>query len=202
MKTAYKGIFVTKKWTYHMPTWVQLLASTIVGIFGWDTDSDAMTYINAAGTKVYVPRASSDGFSAIKTIKKTIGGVGVAGTDFNFVTAANTTEQPIDLGAIIPAKARVIDMFLYTDVAFSIAGATKTLVADIGTASGGAEFIASGTIYAADAILPIAAGAAHKTAPDSAAVNVWVNAIPGENWSTVLNGITTVYVTYIDVAGV
>lgn len=58
-------------------------------------------------------------FSNIKTVKKTIGGVGVAGCDFNFATAANANQQNLDLGAIIPAFARVLDIKTVTKEAFN-----------------------------------------------------------------------------------
>lgn len=57
--------------------------------------------------------------SNVKTKKFTIGGVGVAGCDFNFATAANTTEQVIDLGSIIPALARVLDVKTFTREVFN-----------------------------------------------------------------------------------
>lgn len=55
----------------------------------------------------------------IKTVKKTIGAVGVTGCDFNFVTANDVVEQPIDLGAIVPAFARVLDVKTVTETAFA-----------------------------------------------------------------------------------
>lgn len=58
-------------------------------------------------------------FSNVKTVKKTIGGVGVAGCDFNFATAANANEQVIDLGSIIPALARPLDVKTFTREAFN-----------------------------------------------------------------------------------
>jgi len=135
----------------------------------------------------------------IVTIKKTIGGVGVADCDFNFATAENQNEQAIDLGAIIPAKARIIDIFSHTNAVFT--GAI-TLVADVGNTSGGAQFISSATIYATDAILAAAAGSAPLVAPNVAASNVFVNATPGANWSLVTAGKATVYITYIDLTNV
>jgi hypothetical protein len=80
-------------------------------------------------------------FSNVKTVKKTIGGVSVAGCDFNFATADNVTEQPIDLGAIVPAFARVLDVKTVTEVAFAHAvtgtahRAVTSNVATIGTAT-------------------------------------------------------------------
>lgn len=79
--------------------------------------------------------------SSVRTVKKTIGGVGVASCDFNFVTADNVTEQPINLGAIVPAFARVLDVKTVTEVAFAHAAtgtahrAVTTNVATIGTAT-------------------------------------------------------------------
>ena len=58
-------------------------------------------------------------FSNVKTVKKTIGGVGIADCDFNFATAANANEQVIDLGAIIPAFARILDAKTVTREAFN-----------------------------------------------------------------------------------
>lgn len=58
-------------------------------------------------------------FSNIKTLKLLLGGVGVADCDFNFVTANDVVEQPIDLGAIVPAFARVLDVKTVTEVAFA-----------------------------------------------------------------------------------
>lgn len=58
-------------------------------------------------------------FSNVKTVKKVIGGVGVAGCDFNFATAANANEQVIDLGSIIPALARVLDVKTFTSEVFN-----------------------------------------------------------------------------------
>jgi len=136
-----------------------------------------------------------DTYKSVQTVKKTIGGVGVAACDFNFATAGDTAEQVIDLGAIVPARARVIDVYLITDTIFT--GATS-LVADVGNASGGAQFIASATIYAANAVLAQAVGGAFTVAPAVAASNVFVNATPGANWSNVTAGKVSCYVTFIN----
>lgn len=160
------------------------------------------TISNATDGKVLVSGVLSATTSIAytsKTVKKTIGGVGVAGCDFNFATAENTSEQVINLGAIVPALARVTDIFIHTNTTFT--GAT-TLVADVGSTSGGAEYVASATIYAADAILAIAVGGACVTLPVVAAGNVYVNATPGANWNLVTAGKLTVYITYNDVVNI
>lgn len=136
--------------------------------------------------------------SNVKTVKKTIGGVGVADCDFNFATAANTNEQVIDLGAIVPAKARVLDVKTVTEVAF--AGTNlSALVMETGNSSSGAQFIASATIMAANAIT-----AANLTtmnvAPAAAASKVYCSATPtGANWAAVLAGKVSIYISYIEI---
>lgn len=142
---------------------------------------------------------SLDTYKSVQTIKKTIGGVGVAGCDFNFTTAENQNEQVIDLGAIVPARARVIDIYLITESEFTGA---STLVADLGNASGGAQFIASSTIFAANAVLAQAVGGAFTVAPSVNVSNVFVNATPGANWNLVTAGKVSVYVTFINVANI
>lgn len=135
-----------------------------------------------------------------KTIKLTIGGVGVAGCDFNFASAGNTTEQVIDLGAIVPALARVVDIFTHTKEAFVFSGGATTLVAETGSTSSGNQYIASASIYAADAITSIATGANFIAAPSASAGHVYVAATPGANWSTNTAGKVAVYVTVLDVS--
>jgi len=130
----------------------------------------------------------------LKTLKVTIGGIGIA-ADFNFVTAANTAEQPIDLGAILPAQCSVQAIHLHTNAVFT--GAT-TLVADVGLTTGAAEFIASATIYATDAMLAPAAASNPLVAPVATVQHVWVNGTPGANWSNVTAGLVTIYITYLD----
>jgi hypothetical protein len=136
--------------------------------------------------------------SNVKTVKITIGAVGVAGCDKNFTTAANTNEQVIDLGAIVPALARVLDVKTRTEVAFA-GTSLSALVMETGNSSSGAQFIASATIMAANAIT-----AANLTtmdvAPAAAASKVYCAATPtGANWSAITAGKVAVYVTYIEV---
>lgn len=75
-----------------------------------------LAWIGVNGTQLTLNEVA---FSNVKTIKKTIGAVGVAGCDFNFATAANVTEQVINLGAIVPALARVLDVKTHTLEAFN-----------------------------------------------------------------------------------
>jgi hypothetical protein len=140
------------------------------------------------------PTISGVSMAQIMTISKTIGGVGVAACDFNFATATNTSEQVIDLGAIVPAKARILDVVTFTNSVFT--GAT-TLVAETGVTSSGAELVASATIYAANAITSLTHALGFNTAPSASAAHIYVAATPGANWSLVTAGKVTVSVTYI-----
>lgn len=135
-------------------------------------------------------------FSNVKTVKKIIGAPGVAGCDFNFTSAANMTEQVINLGAIIPAFARILDAKTVTLTAFT--PDPTTFVAETGTSSSGAELIASATIKAANAITALAHATGLNIAPAATAVSVYVSATPGANWSTITAGKVAVYVTYIE----
>jgi hypothetical protein len=163
------------------------------------TGSPTVTLTSKAGATLFQIDSSKiviDGVQMAKifTVVKTIGGVGVAGCDFNFATAANTSEQVIDLGTIVPAKARILDINTFTTNVFT--GAT-TLVAETGVTSSGNEYIASASIYAGNAITATAAGGTFIAAPSASALHVYVSATPGANWSLVTAGKVTVNVTYI-----
>jgi hypothetical protein len=135
--------------------------------------------------------------SNLKTVKVLIGGLGVTGCNFNFVTAANTTEQRIDLGSIIPALARVMDVKIHTEVGFH--SNTTTLVATVGNQSAGHEFVGSATIMAINAINAMVQDHFLAVAPAAAASKVWVNATPGANWSNATLGRIAVYITYLEI---
>ena len=135
--------------------------------------------------------------SNLKTVKVLIGGIGVTGCNFNFVTAGNQTEQKIDLGSIIPALARVMDIKIHTEVGFH--SNTTTLVATVGNQSAGHEFVGSATILALNAINSMAANHFMTVAPSAVASKVWVNATPGANWSTATLGRIAVYITYLEI---
>jgi hypothetical protein len=116
--------------------------------------------------------------------------------DYNFSCDEDTTEQIIELEDIIPARARVVDVFLVTDEEFT--GVTS-LVADVGSTTGDDDYIASATIYAADAVLAPAVGGSFLIDPDPAVSSIFINATPGADWSLMESGKVSVYVTYIDV---
>jgi hypothetical protein len=161
------------------------LASTGARVLkGWFTD---LSVTNA-------PTISGISMAQLMTVSKTIGGVGVAACDFNFVTAANQTPQPIDLGALVPANARILNVQTVTNNTFT--GAT-TLTAVTETTTGANDLITTATIYTAAAITATPNGGVFIAAPSATAVHVWLTGTPGANWSLVTAGKVTVYVTYI-----
>lgn len=148
---------------------------------------------------IYQNFDSLDIYKSVRTIKKTIGAPGLAGTDFNFTSAANKTEQSIDLGALIPAKARLVDVFVHCDAVFTNA---VSMAVDVGTTSGGGDLIGSGSVYSAGQIIAAANAGAFIATPSATATNVFINATPGANWDQFTAGSMSVYVTIIDVTGV
>lgn len=165
---------------------------------GFDNQMSGTPTTVSKNATIYQNLEALGTYKTLRTVKKTIGGIGIT-ADFNFITAANTNEQVIDLGAIVPAKARIVDVFTFTDTVFT--GAT-TLVAETGTTSSGAELIGSATIYATNAITSTANGGVFIAAPSATATNIYVSATPGANWSNVTAGKVSVYVTFIDVTNV
>lgn len=145
--------------------------------------------------------ASTDVMWTLKTVVKTIDlDDDGSGTDFTFDDdAGNQTEQSVDLGAIIPAYAEVVSVQLRCYE--TVTGSTQMAI-DLGTASGGAELLASANIDTANDIDGTATGAGPKLEAANAAKNVWINATPGANWDTLDAGLWAVMVTYIDYGAV
>lgn len=140
--------------------------------------------------------------STIKVVKKTIGWSGAAGVDHNLPSAANMTPFNIDLGAIIPALGKVLDVFIVCDDGSVFSGGATTLVAGIGKVTSGTEYTLSQPIYGLNTVVDIYNGGLIVT-PVVAASHVWITDItPGANWSTQTAGHYTVYVTYNDINGI
>lgn len=166
---------------------------------GFDAQLSGTPHVVIKGSSVFQAIDKLDTYKSVQTIKKTIGGVGVAGCDFNFITANDTDQQVIDIGALLPAKSRLVDIFTFTDNVFT--GAT-TLLAEIGTTTASDELIASASIYAANAIIAAANAGAFISTPSATATSIYVGATPGANWSGVTAGKISIYVTYINVTNI
>ena len=181
----------------------QLVAGTSIlkkideldAVIGFDSQMAGTPLNIAKAQTIYQNLDALDAKKTVRTIKKTIGNIGVT-ADFNFVTAANVTEQSINLGAILPAKCRVLDVMLFTDAAFTNLGALTT---DVGLTAGAAEFISAGNNTAINAIMASANGGTFIGLPTASARNIYVNVVPTNNWSSATPvGKMTVYVTIID----
>lgn len=136
-------------------------------------------------------------FSTVKTVKKTIGAPGVAGCDFNWTSAANTSAQNIDLGSIIPAFARVLEVRIKV-TATHTGGVSLAVTA--GNASAGAQFLASVQAFTLDVVVGTLVALLWTVAPTNAASKVWIGGTPGANWSLMTVGQLEVHVTYIETA--
>lgn len=137
-------------------------------------------------------------FTNIRTVKKTIGVYGKAGCDFNFTAPANVTAQNIDLGSIIPAYARVLEVKVVSE---ETPTGLVSLALTAGNASAGAQFMASVQCFTATVVAATLLALLWTVLPTAAASKIWIGATPGANWSldTTSVGKWSVYVTYIDV---
>lgn len=125
-----------------------------------------------------------------------IGRVGVANCDFNFAAAADHVQQNIDLGAIIPARCKVIDIQVVCIEAV-VGVADFTVV--VGNASAGAQFIAALSCNAANEVVGWILGTllVPVVVNWAAATNIWIGGDPTDNtWNLMTAGMWAVYVTY------
>lgn len=108
----------------------------------------------------------------------TVGLFGVAGCDYNFASAANTTEQSIQLGAttIIPALASVTSIIGTCSVA--MVGGTAT--ADIGITSGSDEYFAAVPLSSLNETWSSSA----SVVASGVATSIYFSITPSANWNT------------------
>lgn len=134
--------------------------------------------------------------SELHTVKKIIGRVGIAGCDFNFAAAADHVPQNLDLGSIIPAKAKVQQIEVVCTEA--VVGVTDFTVV-VGNASAGAQFIVALSCNALNEVVGIINPALPQAVIMNwaAATRVWLGADPTDNtWNLMTAGKWAVYVTY------
>lgn len=129
--------------------------------------------------------------STFITIKKTIGRVGVAGCDFNFAAAADHLVQNLDLGAIIPAKAKVKDVHLICIE--TVVGVTNVNF-NCGNGSGSSNYFGATSCITLNQVVTSTATVAMNWAADT---HVWLGADPSDNtWNAMTAGKWEVYITY------
>lgn len=153
-----------------------------------------------------VIRAGNDIFYAQKTVIKTISiDDDTSIDDFQFDDdAVNSTEQSVDMGALIPAFAEIVSCQVrcIEAVVSSEADPDDITGLDIGTSSGGGEILATGTPDDLNDIISTGTADSPEVVATNAARNVWINLNPIDNWSTMSAGRWAVMVTYIDYGGV
>ena len=139
----------------------------------------------------------SSSYLAIKTKRVTIGHV-AGGANYNWATAANTTEQVLTIADVIPAFAKLVDVQLITTEA--VTPAITTFVVEIGTSSSGNQIAASATCFAVNTIIESAVAGAPLLATSASAASLYLAGTPGANWAGMVAGHWTLLVTYIDSA--
>ena len=144
---------------------------------------------------IVVPK--SKGVIVIKRF--TLGAVGATGTDMVFTTAANTTAQVVNTGAVVPPFARILNVGVICTTAATFSGGGTTLVATVGTSATGTELAANAaTMYAANTVIDVNSIVTTPVTSSASATTIYVKATPGANWSTMTGGAWTVLVAYID----
>lgn len=129
--------------------------------------------------------------SYLKRLRYTVGAPAVAGCDYNFVSAANTSEQSIQLGAttVIPATSVISSIKPQTLV--SLVGGTAT--SDIGSSSGDDSFLSSIDLTLINSIY-----SGGPFSPVIGASSVYFSATPSANWSGLSAWKVQIDIFYID----
>ena len=139
--------------------------------------------------------------NVFKVVKKTIGVVGKTGKDLVFTSAANTTPQNHNLGALIPAYSVPVSIVLRCTEAVKEGASAKTMTFKLGTQSNGDEvWDAARNDGADDVTADYATTAMAKLVPTNAARNLWVGVTPNANFSVVDSGEWELYIVLIDLA--
>ena len=149
-------------------------------------------YGSAALAAAAIAAMLNDGASnsPVKKLEYTVGLFGVADCDYNFASAANTTEQSIQLGAaaVIPASSPITSMVVKCNV--GITGGTGTI--DVGKTSGAADYISEADLDATNDITSVSA----QVAADVAASSVYFSMTPSANWNTLTLAKWTITIYY------
>jgi len=131
------------------------------------------------------------------TVRLVVGIPGATGTDFDWTSAANTTAQNLDLGAIIPANSKVTDIEIKcTTTLASSAGAVDITYA-VGNVSAGDQFILASSCNASNEIVGIIDASKPVAVVMSAnSSHIWLQGVPDQNWDTMTDGEWVIWVTY------
>lgn len=176
-----------------------LLASIIVVLIALSLSGQRDRYSGEPS----VVRAGTDIYFGTKTVVKTISVDDDASVDdFQFDDdVANTAEQPIDFGALIPAYAEIVSAQIRCFETVNGSG-DKTMGLELGISTGSNEILSTANTDTANDINVTAATAGPELAATNAARNIWLSATPTANWSSLTAGRWVVIVTYIDYGAV
>lgn len=139
---------------------------------------------------------STDTYMVMKTVIKTINlDSSDDDEDFEFDDSqTNVTEQSVNLGAIVPAFAELSSAQIRCFEA--VVGGTMSI--DLGTTTGGSQILGAANTDALNEINKTDPGEAPEVGAGNTTKNVWINATPSANWSTLSAGKWSVMITYID----
>lgn len=138
---------------------------------------------------------ASDQIWSLKTVTKTISIVPAGSVDdFSFAANGDAAEQPVNLGALVPAFAELVSAQIHCFEA--VIGGTMSI--DLGVTTGAGDILAAGATDALNEINTTVAADSPEVEATTAAKNIWINATPSANWSTLTAGRYSVMVSYID----
>lgn len=120
------------------------------------------------------------------------------GVDFCWAGDDDTSEYVIDVGTIIPAYARVMDIALINTE--GVTAEVTSFVVEAGSTSSGNQYFSSATVFAANSINALAAAGSPAVAISSSAGHVYLAGTPGANWNLMTDGAWTLIVSYNDYA--
>ena len=166
-------------------------------VIGFDAQMSGTPTTVSKTSSIYQNLEALGTYKSVRTIKKTLGWHGAVGTDFVFASAANHTAQNIDLGAIVPAKSRVVDVEIVCTEAYVNSAGASDITFRAGNASAGEQFIASASCDDLNEVVGIVDST--KTAAVimnwASATNIWIGGDPDQNWDTSTAGKWSIYVT-------
>lgn len=192
-KTAI-GTTLTSVTTGDFQFWGSATSYDIVVTLDSGDGSDVKLGVTPPNSRFIIPTGGLS--SIIRTKAVTVGHPGETTTDYAYTSAANTTEQTLSIGAIVPPYARVLDVTVICTETIT----SSTWQADVGVSAGGAELLE--TAAACDAAAEVLGGdaaGAFNLAVSASAQTVYLNGTPGANWSGMLAGEWLVTVTYLDI---
>lgn len=129
----------------------------------------------------------------IKSFKVTIGSPGASGCDYLFASAADQTEQSLELINLFPALNRGMSLMLVCTE-----NCNTTVTWDYGTTAGGNELAAGELNDDLNDVHEKGLGLAAGAAANIAVRSIFLNATPGANWDTMISGKWTFYFVYFD----